>query len=32
MTDVRAEIEEIVNRETWGWDTVDLEPLQPLED
>ncbi len=32
MTDVRAEIEEIVNRETRGWDTVDLEPLQYLED
>ncbi len=32
MTDVRAEIEEIVDRETRTWDAMDLDPLQYSED
>ncbi len=32
MTDVRAEIEEIVNRETRVWDTMDVDLLQYSED
>ena len=32
MTDNRAKIEEIVNRRTRGWDTVELELLQYSED
>jgi len=32
MTDVRAEIEEIVDRETRAWDTMDVDPLQYSED
>ena len=32
MTDVRAEIEEIVDRETRVWDTMDVDLLQYSED
>ena len=32
MTNVRAEIEEIVDRETRAWDTVDVDLLQYSED
>jgi len=32
MTDVRAETEEIVDRETRVWDTMDVDPLQCPED
>ena len=32
MTDVRTEIEEIVDRETWAWDTMDVDLLQYPED
>ena len=32
MTDVRAEIEEIVDRETRVWDTMDVDLLQCRED
>jgi len=32
MTDVRAEIEEIVIRETRVWDTMDVDLLQYSED
>ena len=32
MTDVRAEIEEIVDRETRLWDTMDVDLLQYSED
>jgi hypothetical protein len=32
MTDVRAEIEEILDRETRAWDTMDVDLLQHSED
>ena len=32
MTDVRTEIEEIVDRETRAWGTMDVELLQYSED
>ena len=32
MTDVRAEIEEIVDRETRLWDTMDVDLLQKSEE